>query len=175
MMTMRSIGKMEDPHISDLIMILWENVPDREKVKREFLLRLLLESVFDGTIDRGVFSARIASNREGLAFLLERFGRINDRLLKTKLVDLIPEIDANMYGSLLEKEGFDILAALKKTGGACSIECETELLAMLDTMSKLTNSEFLDLCIRIAKITKSENIYSKAIKTIQLISNKTAK
>jgi hypothetical protein len=169
---MRSIGKMSDPKITELIKILCDNYADREKTKEELMLRLLFESVFDTKIGENILSRRILQNKLGLDYAFRKMSNFSDPVLKGTIIGLVPSFFASDYSAPILKEGFAIVNVMDQNNGKISHDTKSEIIDILSVINIIGEREYMDLCIGIMHVTADIEIYSKAKSVLRHLTNK---
>ncbi len=162
MLMARTIGESDDPRITDLLTILCERNDTREKSKVELLVRLLLDSVFPGTLEPRIVKARITANRVGIDLLVKKCESFDDRFLRAKVVRIAVLSDDPAFAALVQREGFGIVALLRKNNGTSTPGCDEEIVEILNGMERDMKADYFDLCVSIMNATKNSLIYEKA-------------
>ena len=165
----KALGSRSDFHVSEIIDSLYTTRPPSNAGCLEYLLRLLLSSVFPEP-DAGFYAdvdaelrARLRTNRGSFDNLAAGLGSIEDLQLRAEILRLIPyRGDAKQSTYLLAEA--DVIVEMLSDGRATVSE-QNYILTYLRAVQKIDDAVFLESCLRIYE-RSAETPVSRAARTV---------
>ena len=157
-----AMGRRSDPLAAGLLAALLADFSRLRGYRGEHLLRVLLESLFDPHLGPAVLRERYEANTEQLLAAELRWDAFADPQLKAALLRILPLFDPSRSLPLLMAAGRSLIDALEKRGGLLP-QAETGLLLdFLTTVEGLPDSEFLDPCLEVARLSREKIVIDRA-------------
>jgi hypothetical protein len=162
---MRALGGRGDSYVQDIILWLVSTYRGDRQYKYDYLLEVLLASLFTRGSDPSGLNERFAVNRNALHRLITDMPHLDGAGLKTELIRIIPLSGDGRYGAVLAGEASRLIALLQKRDGRLDAAGNQELLALLICMETLGLREYADQCVAIARLSANRDVVSLARKT----------
>jgi hypothetical protein len=161
---MRALGGRKDPYVDDIILRLVSTHRGNRRYKYDYLLEVLLRSLFAPGADPALLRERFDVNRNALNRLITDMPHIGGTGLKTELIRIIPLSGDDRYGAILAGEASRLITLLQKQSGHLDTPETRELLALLTGMETLGLREYADQCVVIARLSADRNVVRTARK-----------
>ncbi|NOY07238.1 MAG: hypothetical protein GXP33_00140 [Spirochaetes bacterium] len=162
---LNSMVLRRDYYIGDIINNLAYNFSSRNKYKKEYLLRILINSFFYSAINNSSKSVsslnlRIKTNSDALNTLTDRILSFKDYQLRSEILKLIPYTNNIRKYNILMRESRSIIEKLKS--GKISPQFDQEIITFLDTVRKVPNRLLFEPVMEISDYTENKNITERA-------------
>jgi hypothetical protein len=142
-----ALGKRKDFYMSEIIDCLSGSRGIPELSRGDYLLRVLLVSVFPPAVQGEELRARLNANKEAFGKLVKDLGGIPDLQLRAEIVRLIPYSGRSSHLGVLMAEA-DLIVDLLSDRRLTSAE-QDYILAYLLAVEKVGDAVFLEPCVRI--------------------------
>jgi hypothetical protein len=157
-----AMGRRSDPLSAGLLAALLADFSQRRGYRGEHLLRVLLESLFDPRLGPAVLRERYEANTEQLLAAESRWDAFADPQLKAALLRILPLFDQTRSLPLLMAAGKNLIDTLEKRDGLLPQAQTGLLLDFLTTVEGLPDSEFLDPCLEVARLSREKTVIDRA-------------
>lgn len=163
------LGRRADPYIEEFIFEIMDHIVHPNKDKYEYLLRVLLFSVFHPGFEEDELAARILINKKGIDHLVYQLHVFKDPLLKCQIMWTIPFLhDVSSFGFIMT-EGNHLLSVVKKSQGMPGIKVNSEIICLLDTIQQIGDTDYLFLCNSFIKFSRNKEVVDKSRATIKIL------
>ncbi len=162
LIVLQAVGKREDPYAADILDALAAGHVTKLIYQKEYLLRVLLESIFDSALPIPTLSSRAEANRESLDSLVRGLNGLTDPQLKSVLVKVIELLDGSEYTPAVAGAFSDSIQQMKDNGGNLSPMRVELLLSLLSYVSRHPSSDFLGMCTMVARLSRDARVVEKA-------------
>jgi hypothetical protein len=149
-----ALGTRQDPYLADIIMAIFNTHHGKDSAKYEYLLEVMLHSLFNLKLSDGELKNRYELNKGALNQLITNMPYVESPDLKKELIQIIPLILA------CEMEA--LISILKKEKGYLEKSQDQELLTLLWAMQRLALPDFIDLCNTVACLSSNKDVVKLA-------------
>ncbi len=150
----------KDYYIGDIINNLAYNFSYRNKYKKEYLLRILINSFFYSPESISSLSLRIKINSYAINDLTNKILSFKNNQLRSEILKLIPYTNNIRKYHNLMKESRLLIEKLRY--GKISPQLDYEIITFLDTVRKVPNKLLFEPVMEISEYTENKNITKKA-------------
>jgi hypothetical protein len=165
----RALGQRADSYIEEFIFGIIGEMNGRDIDRLEYLLRVLLDSVFNTGYDEEELGARVLINFRGITYLISILHTFHDPMLKCQIMKIIPYVHNSAYISSCMTEGEYLVSILKKTGGKPGSQVNGEILCLLDIMRTIGDEDYFFLCQSIIQLSHNRDVVKKAREIMNLL------
>ncbi|MBN2533808.1 MAG: hypothetical protein JXB88_13010 [Spirochaetales bacterium] len=163
------LGQRADPYVEEYIFGIMSYMDQYKKNRYEYLLRVLLFSVFHPDFEQDELAARILINKKAIEYLVSRIHVFHDPLLKCQIMWMILHIHDLSSFAFCMTEGNYLLSILKQTNGMPDIRINEEIICLLDTIKQIGNDDYLFLCQSFVKLSRNKLVVDTARETITIL------
>jgi hypothetical protein len=156
-----AVGTRQDVEIQQIILAVGQTIDPRPQWERELILRVLLASVFPASLDDSELIDRLAKNREGFDFLVDRLPQFT-LSLKREVIRLLGFLHPPEYAGALMREGRWIAELLRGQQGQLNGEQAGLTLTYLDTVGRIADPEFANIVLLILERTRHPEVAEAA-------------
>jgi hypothetical protein len=162
LIVLQAVGEREDPYAADILDAVASGHVTKLTYQREYLLRILLESLFNSALPAGTISLRVEANRESLDSLVRAFNGLTDPQLKSVLVKTIELLGGSGYVPVVAGALSDSIQEMENNGGNLSPMRVELLLSLLSYVSRHPSSDFLGICTLVARLSRDARVVERA-------------
>ncbi|MBN2444489.1 MAG: hypothetical protein JXJ04_24220 [Spirochaetales bacterium] len=162
------LGRRSDPYIDDFIVGIMEHMTIRDKARYEYLLRVLLDGIFNPDYSEDELAARVTINQKGIKYLVSSLHSFFDPMLRCRIMVLIPYLHDLTSMSILMTRGKNLSLLLEKTNGMPGIQINNEIICLLEIIRGFGNFDYLYLCQSFIRLSRSKAVVNAARETIKI-------
>jgi hypothetical protein len=166
---LKYLGQRNDPYVEEYIFGIMSHMDPVKKDRYEYLLRVLLFSVFHPDFDENELATRVLLNKRGIDFLISQIHTFYDPVLKCQIIWIIPYVHDQSSFSFCMTEGESLLSLLKKTKGMPDAVVNEEIICLLDTIQQIGNHDYLFLCQSFIELSRNKRVVDAARHTITVV------
>jgi len=164
-----SVGRRKDPFAGDIIDAIRSGSGGIDPGLAELLLRTLLDSLFDPSLEEDALRAKAAANAEALSSAIGALASVRDPQLRGALLRILPLRENENGLSVLAAQGADLVRLLRKGAGWLA-PGETALLRdFLWAAGVMPSMDLLPLCTQISRLSREGAIVEEARRTAGII------
>ena len=156
------VGRREDPYAADIIGSLMERNTGGGRVQVEFLLRVLLQGLFDPARGEQKIQSALSANASVLDSMISRIDRWTDPQLTSTLVRLFPFMPAEKVLPALLTVGSELVDSLSSGKGLIQPQRFGLAMDYLAAVEKMKCSDALDQCAAIARLSREKALVDRA-------------
>jgi hypothetical protein len=157
-----AMGRRTDPDATGLLGWLLAYSTRGDAPRREHLLRVLLESLFDPGRGLPALQQRLDANREELAVLHARWDTLGDSQLKAVLLRILPLFDPAEARPILAGAGAALVERLRLQGGRLPPAETALLLDFLRAVTVIRGADFLEPCLMVSSLSRERPVVDAA-------------
>ena len=157
-----AVGLRKDPYAADILSWLLSGFAKSGQYKTEYLLRRAMKSLFDQSMGDQVLRDRLVANSSVLADMVQGIGGFDDPQLTGTIVRLLPRLDGVDRLPALMNVGTGIINRLRQTDGNLLLPDMGLALDFLSAVQAIGNTDFMDPCLAIARLSRDQNLVQKA-------------
>ncbi len=162
LIVLQAVGEREDPYAADILDAVAAGHVTKLIYQREYLLRILLESLFDSALPVRTLSSRVEANRESLDSLVRGLNGLTDPQLKSVLVKVLELLGGSGYAPVVAGALSDSIQRMEDYGGNLSPMHVELLLSLLSYVSRHPSSDFLGICTVVARLSRDVRVVERA-------------
>lgn len=166
---LKNLGQRPDPYVEEYIFGIMSRMESRKKDRYEYLLRILLFSVFNPDFDEDELAARIVINKKGIEYLITQMHIFHDPMLKCQIIWIIPYVHDLSSFAFCMTEGEYLLSILKQTKGMPDSIINEEIICLLETIQQIGNHDYLFLCESFIELSRNKKVVDAARGTIKIL------
>jgi hypothetical protein len=153
---LKAVGERDDPYAGDILDAVAAGRGTRPDGQREYLLRILVESLFDAGLSPATLSSRAEANRGSLDTLVRGLNGLEDPQLQSDLVRVMEPLGAGAYASVVADALAESINGMQANAGNLSPMRTELLLSLLSYVSRHPSPDFLELSVSVARLSRDE-------------------
>lgn len=157
-----NLGRRSDPFVEEFIISITDHMTPLKRDKYEYLLRVLLFSVFHPDFDEDELRARILVNKKGVEYLVRQLHVFQDPMLKCQILWMIPHLHDPAFFSVCMTEGDHLLSILKQTSGMPGCLINQEIICLLEIVEQIGNKDYLPLCQSFIQFSRNKQVIEES-------------
>jgi hypothetical protein len=168
----KALGQRDDPYVEDILYSLINQCAGRKKEEIEYLIRVLLHTMFSPLLDEGILSSRLLANKEVLVDMIRQLHIFDDPMLRCQVFWIIPYFHDMSLNSSVMSEGQRLIELCKKKNGLPGTLVDEEITAFLELTAVIGNTDFLDIVMSFRTHSRTKKIIEKAREVATLLVEK---
>jgi hypothetical protein len=166
---LKHLGQRPDPYVEDYISGLLSRMTPSKKERYEYLLRVLLFSVFHPDLEDDEIAARVLINKRGIKDLISKIQSFSDPVLKCQIMWIIPSVHDLASFSFCMTEGNYLISILQETMGTPDPLINEEIICLLKTVQQIGNTDYLFLCESFVELSRNKGVVDIARQTLRIL------
>ena len=165
----KALGLRKDSYVEDIIANLISSYSHKNFYEKEYLLRILLDSVFPFELKRSEQTERLKINKEAVNMLAGNLYRFQDFQLKSEILRLLALSNHEEHQTALLAEGKNIVKLLIGQSGQVYPGQADLLLSYLEAAKASGNQDFIEPCLSIYELTGDSAVADRAGEVVQYL------
>lgn len=163
------LGQRRDPYVEEYIFGIMSRMVPLKRDRYEYLLRVLLFSVFHPGFEEDELAARIFINKKGIECLISQLHIFHDPLLKCQILWMIPVVHDVSFFAYCMTEGEYLLTKVKQAKGMPDVMVNEEIICLLETIQQIGDRDYLFLCQSFIESSRNKRVVNAARETMKIL------